>query len=258
MSTRGVTFNTSDLETAVPGLKIVGLPDRPPQRDLNLLYIAQTDRRTDVSNFYTSRKVNIQCEIGQDTRALLDDALDTLNKILAPKEKTLVVPYGSTTRQYTATFSNMSKTNMSGGFVELDLEFECSDSMGYDTASTTLVSHLHNVAASKSYGFDLGGSAEWQYPVITVTINSLLGGTSKAITLGAHNTNQSVTVTRTWSALDILIIDTVNQTVQVNGVDVAFTGALPIFKLPSGQLDYSDTIDHRDVDVGMTYQRRYI
>jgi phage-related protein len=256
--TRGVTFNASDLETAIPGLMITGLPDRAPVRTLASSLLARSDKNTIGSSFYTERKISIQCEIGRNTRALLDDSLDTLNRILAPKEKVLIVPYGSTTRQYTATFLNSTKGLIQGGHVELELEFVCSDVMGYDTASTPIVTHNHNVAATKSYGFDLGGSAEWQYPVITITINSLLGGTLANLTLGNHNTSQALTINRTWTAGDILVVNAITGSVQVNGIDVEFTGAIPIFKLPSGILDYSDGFTARDVNVAATYQKRYI
>lgn len=258
MSTRGVTFNGSDLETVVPGLKITGLPDRPPTRNINALGLARMDKVSVASAFYAGRKISIVAEVARDSRILLDDQLDILNKYLAPKEKLLVVPYGSTTRQYTATFSNMSKKDNQGGYVSIELEFICSDSLGYDTASTTIATHNHNVAATKSYFFVLDGSAEWQYPVITVTVNSLLGGTSKDITLSNHSTGQGITVNRTWIAGDVLVIDTVNQTVKVNSADVAFTGAFPIFQLPSGTLDYTDTISNRDVNISAVYQRRYV
>lgn len=258
MPTRGVTFNSSDLETAVSGLRITKLPDRPPVRDLNFAALARTDKRTVSSGFYRERKISIVCEIARDSRALLDDSLDVLNKLLAPREKTLVVPYGSTTRQYTATLLNISKSDPIGGWVELELEFATSDSMGYATSATTIVTHNNNVAASKSYFFQLDGSAEWQYPVITVTINSLLGGTSKSITIGNQDTSQAIVVTRTWTAADVLVIDTVNQTVKVNGADVEFSGGFPIFKLPSGTLTYLDTISHRNVNISATYQKRYV
>jgi len=255
---RGVLFNTSDLELVVPGLIITELPDRPPVRTLNMALIASTDTKALNSNNYTDRKVNIKCEIGRDTRAQLDSSMDTLNRILAPTEKVLVVPYGSSTRQYTATFKNMGKSNAKGGHIELDLEFECSDSMGYDTTNTTIVSHANNVGTPKSYFFLLDGSAEWQLPVITLTVNSLLGGENKNIVIGNQDTGQSITITRTWLAGDVLIIDAVNGTVQVNGVDVDFSGAIPKFKLPSGTLTYSDTISHRDVTIQAVYKKRWI
>lgn len=259
MNPRGVTFNGTNLETGITGctLVITGIPDRPPTRSLNAVLLARTDFNNVVSTFYTTRKLNIQCYVRADTRALLDTALDALNKVLAPKEKTLVVPSGSTSRQYTVTFVNMTKTNLGGGYVELDLEFESSDSLGYDTALTTLVSG-QNTAATKSWTFTVDGSAEVQYPTIQIIFISLTGGENKTVTLGNNATGQVVSITRTWVNDDVLIIDTLNATVKINGSDVNFTGGLPSFALGSGQLDYTDSLTTRTVAALVTYRKRYI
>ena len=58
---------------------------------------------------------------------------------------------------------------------------------------------------------------------------SLIQNTSASITIGNAGNGQAVTVTRVWAAADILVVDCLNKTVQVNGADVNFSGAFPEF-----------------------------
>lgn len=255
---RPVIFNDSNLEDTIAGLKITDIPYRAPSRDIRALPLPYTDRKVQTSAFYDDRKVNVGIEIGRDSRALLDAALDTLNGILSPPKKILKIEYALTQRQWTATFNNLLMRNMRGGHGEFDLEFQCTDALGYDISDTTIVTHNNNVAANKSYYFELDGSAEWQLPVITININSLLGGSAADIAIGNADTGQELSITRTWVAGEELIIDSVNKTVQVDGEDVDFSGAFPEFKRPNGTMTYRDTFTARNLNISGVYKKRYV
>lgn len=262
LNNRGVTLNGTNLETAIPGLQITYLPDREPSRSISSSTLARQDKSVVSSAFYTSRKINIQCEISRPDRASLEDSLDTLRALLSPKEQTLVVPYGSSFRQYTVTFDNLSKTNQAGGYVELDIEFTCSDSMGYSKDTYILIAATKFTSRSNSFSFITAGSAEWQYPYFRAVFVAVSGGSSKNVEVGNHDTGQGISITRDWSADDVLEFgrdpSTGEQIVRINGVDADFTGAIPVFKTGSGQLDYSDAFTSGTVEMWSYYQKRYI
>lgn len=252
-----VTFGGTSLAT-VSGLRIVATnPYQPPERSLNRNQLARTDKGVIASAFYTARKITVTCVIGCNSRELLDASMDALNKILQGEEKALVLSQASGTRQYTATFANMMISDVRGGLARLDILFECSDAMGYDPASTTLAWSAFTGNTS-TLNFVLDGTAEWQLPVITITFNSLTGGSNKAVTLSNPATGQTMVITRTWSNGDVLVINAKEGTVQVNGVDADFTGGFLKFALPSGSLTYSDNLTTRNVTVNIAYQKRYI
>ena len=258
MSRQTTSFNGYDLATYVTGLQIVATdPYRMPTRELNTDKIANTDKSVTSSAFYKEKKINITCDIARNTRALLDDSIDQLNLILQAREATLVVTFGSSTRQWTATLANIAMTDPQGGYARVTLEFECANGIGQDVNSTTLFSN-NLTGSSNTQSFVLGGTAYWQQPIITITYSALTGGTSKVVTVGNSAIGQSISITRTWAAADVLEIDCAAKTVKVNGVEVEFTGAIPEWNPGSGSMDYSDTLTTRTRSTSAIYYKRYI
>lgn len=81
---------------------------------------------------------------------------------------------------------------------------------------------------------------------------------SGTLQVSNNTTSQYVSVTRTWAIGDIFVIDTFNKSVQVNGIDVTFTGAFPEFKVGSGTFAYSDTYPSRTFNFKVEYQVGYL
>lgn len=254
-------FNSSDLATVVPGLIITGhTAYRPGNRKLNTAKIANTDKSAMPSAYFDDKKINVQIEIGRDTRELLDAAMDILLGILMPTQSTLLLGNGTSTRQWTATYSNMAISNVKGGHAEIDIEFEAADGIGTDTASTSLFSTTltGNNTNTPFVGGPLGGSMQWQQPVITITLNSFTGSTSDSMTVGNPLNGMQVVITRQFVAADVIVIDSKLKKVTVNGVEVAFTGSIPEWQSGiAGSMDYSDTFTARNRLMTGLYFKRY-
>lgn len=258
MSKPTASFNGYDLASTVTGLIIVNTnPYRMPNRDLTIGKIANTDKSVTSAVFFKDKKINIGAVISRDTRELLEASLDQLNLVLQDREKALVFSYGSATRKWTATLSNISLSNVAGGYAELDIEFQCSDPMGFDVNSTNLFS-VSRSGASSTDTFTVGGTAQWQQPIITLTLTSVTDGSSKIVTIGNSNTGQAISITRTWASGDVLVIDSQAKTVKVNGAEVAFTGAIPEWNPGAGSIDYSDTFTARIMSLSGIYYKRYM
>lgn len=256
------SFNASDLATVVPGLIVVGsTPYRPGNRKLNVAKVANTDKSVTPSAYYDDKKLNVQVEIGRDTRDLLDVSIDTLLAYLQPKESALVLSTGGSTRQWTATYSNMAISNVQGGHAEIDIEFEAADGIGIDVASTSLFSTqlTGNNTNTPFVGGPLGGSAQFQQPIITITLNSFTGSTSDSITVGNPLNGMQVVIARAWAAADVLVIDSKLKKVTVNGIEVAFTGSIPEWERGlTGSMDYTDTFTVRNRTMSGIYYKRYV
>lgn len=153
----------------------------------------------------------------------------------------------------------MSNTNSPvGNVADLTLIFECSDSYGYDTTAKTFYNLTNQTNYLNTYPFIIGGTAKTQVPVIQVQLNTTPGSpTNASIIIGNQTTGQAVTVTRTWSQYDLLVVDSKNKTVQVNGVDVVFSGAIPEFSLGSQTLYIQDTFTSRNYRAILQLQQRY-
>lgn len=260
MSKPTANFNGNDLASVVPGLMVVATnPYRLGNRQLSTSVLANADRSTTPSAFWTDKKLNVTVEIGRNTRELLDDSIDLLYYYLRELEAPLILSWSTTTRQWNATLANIAFSDVQGGHAVLDIEFEVSDPLGIDVNSTQLFSTaLTGATSTTSLGL-VGGTAKWQRPVITITISALTGGTAKTVSVGNSNTGQQVNITRTWTAGDILVIDSKLKKVTVNGTEVAFTGAIPEWQSGQvGSMDYSDNLTTRTRSMVGVYYKRYI
>lgn len=247
-------FNGYDL-TSVPGLTVLSTnPYIPPQRKINIADIIRTDRAKATSAFYTKRQISVKVGITAGSRALIEQALDSLMAMLQGVEKELIMNQGAGQRKYFATLSDAVINASGGSYLEITLVFECSDRFGYDLQSTLALIVSYTATANIVFA----GSAPWQAPIITITFSAVTGGTSKDVVVGNGVTNQKVTINRTWVAGDVLVIDTLAGTVKVNGVEVAFSGALPLFTPGTGVFTYADTLSTRTLTGEVRYNKRYV
>ncbi len=252
------SFNAYDLASTIQGLIVVATdPNKMPVRVLNTNAIASANKSATTSAYFTVKPVTIDIEIGADTREILDLRIDSLKQILQDEEATLLTSQNGTDRSYTATLSGFNIQDSKGGWAAIELVFTCADPYGYATSSTTLASST-TTGSTRTNNFLVLGSAKWQLPVTTITLTALTGGTSKAITVDNPATGQSIVISRTFTAGDVIVIDSKQRKVTVNGTEVAFTGAFPEYNPGAGQLNYSDTLTTRTVTIATTYVKRYL
>lgn len=261
MSKPTANFNANDLATVVPGLIITATnPYVYPTRTLYTNALAAADKSVTSGSNYTEKKVIVSAEIGQNTRELLDAAIDTMNGYLTGKEKTLILSWAGATRQWTATLDNVTYHEVLGGYASFDLEFELSDPFGYDVSTTNLFStSLTGSTSTTNFIGIIGGSADWQAPIITITFTAITGGTSKVVTVGNPANGQTCTITRSWTSADVLVINSQTKTVTVNGTEVATTGACPEWASgAAGSMSYTDTFTTRTRTMSGLYTKRHI
>lgn len=251
-------FDGNDL-TTVSGLTVLATnPYAPAKRKLTINDLARTNKAKTNSAFYNKRPVNVRIGITRATRDLLEQSIDSLMTLIQGIEKPLLLKQGGALRSYTCTYSDMDIRVEGGSYIEADLIFETSDHFGYDTAATLLTQISGSTGGQKTTQITFGGSAPWQVPLITITHTAITGGTSKTITVGNDATGQAVTISRTYVVGDVTTIDAPNQAVKVNGVEVAFTGAIPEWAPGVGYVSYADTFTTRTYSMTMTYIKRYV
>lgn len=253
-----VMFDTY-LLTQVSGLSILGVTVHPlPRRQLSSFPLARTDRRKTNSAFFTDRRISIRCNIVQNSRALLDTRLDELKALLQAIEGQLIVPYGNSRRQFTATLDDIRILDSEGGWLDMSLEFLCSDNFGYDLNFTQLVAAGGRTLYNYTDSFNVEGSARWQAPIIKITISAVTGGTNEDFIIRNPATDQTLTVNRTWAAGDLLTVDAQNTTVQVNGTDVNFSGSIPLWRNKGvGYIQTTDGFLTRTKSIFMYYYKRW-
>jgi hypothetical protein len=267
INSRFAIFNNWNFNS-VAGLQVYAI-DPPGQgsRTLNLFDLARRSARKLSSAFYQKNTKTICVYIKANSRELLEQALDTLYANIQGQEGALVVPQSGTVRQYTATYESTTINNTqqnanspAGNVADLTLTFELSDSYGYDTNYSVIQAATNFTASLVTTQYTQGGSADTQLPHIEVEIITTTGTQPATITVGNQNTGQAVSVSRTWQPYDLLIVGLINglPDVQVNGVSVPFTGAIPEMGLGLQNIYYQDTFATRTVNIFAYVYNRWL
>lgn len=249
-------WNDFQLNT-IPYLQISSIDTyKVGSRNLSIFPIARQNSNKTSAAFYQGRKINIGVYITAPNRDLLDKTIDTLFSYISTIEGTLAIPQSGTTRLYTATYSSMQVTALKGGFMDFTLTFECSDSYGYDAKYTQIDSRTGLTSGNMSTAYTQGGTAETQVPHFEIKYTGSSANTG-SVTIGNQNTGQAIVVAATFSQYDILVVDSQKKIVQINGVDVAFTGAFPEFAIGPATFYYLDTFTSRTFNQLVYVYNRY-
>lgn len=252
-----VTFGNKRLQS-VEGLMVTRIDNNSfPQRNLNSFSLANADGGTTSSAFFGSRNITISAVIARQSRELLDQSISNLREIVDKVNQTLRLPVESTHRDYrNVTLSSMSLQDSSGGYTSITLGFVASDVFGYDTISTELLNVVNLTSGNKSYPVTVEGTAS-QLPIITLTLDSATTTSNRSVTFTNPATGVSISVQRDWTASEVLVIDCDSGSVKVDDVDVEFSGNFLEFASGDGNFAYSDNFTERQVDINVTYTKRY-
>lgn len=96
-------------------------------------------------------------------------------------------------------------------------------------------------------------SGTWFLDDLSITLNA-----STTLSVGNGGNGQQINVTRNWALGDVLVVDTVNRAITVNGNAVAYTGAFPEFPPGAQQLYYADGFISRTFNEVVTYYPMYL
>lgn len=251
-------FNGYNL-TTVPGLTVLATnPWMPARRKLALNILARSNKSKTNSAFYTERIITVRVCIQRNSRDAVEQAIDILMTNIQGLEKELWLAQSGTVRKYYCTYSGYAIQRAGGAYWEADLQFTCSDNFGYDTSYTPIITNRTTSTATAADQYNFTGSAPFQAPIITVKLTAVTGGAPGTMTIGNSNTGQNISITRTWAVNDFVEIDSVAETVKVNGAIVAFTGAFPKFATGLGTISYADTFTTRTVVRNAYYYKRWI
>lgn len=228
---------------------------RYPTRKVNTFNLTQSDSSVTTSAFFTGRNINIRGIIRVYGRENLDDSLGELRRILEPINQVLQLSVSGNSRKfYNVTTSNISISDVSGGMALIEIEFITSDPFNYALTTTQALNISNLTTTPIDYSLTFDGTTT-QLPIITCTIDTITASTVTGMTFS--NSTQSITIDRTWTALDILVIDCQAQTVTVNDTVVNFTGNFLEFSKGINYLRYSDEFTARQVDINVIYTKRY-
>lgn len=265
-----ITYNGNSLQGTVSGSFQIITSDidhfSNPDKSAKMYPLSHANKSVIPFISYPSRTIKVSGYLIDTSIANLDADIDTFKSwFAAVQDAALVIDYNGGSRQYTATANKVKVTRPVGlQYAKFELEFECTNPFGLATSSTTLINGgsggAGNARTLNQYNDSLtfGGSAPTQEPVIQITLTAVSDANGGYIFVGNGSNGQGITVNRSWSNGDVLIVDCSQKTVTVNGNNVAFSGAFPQFAPGAATLTYTDNFTSRTMNENVTYTPYYL
>lgn len=260
-----LTFNSNDLQTFNTGTKVgintnvinhTNLPDQ-----LAALYAkADTDGSAIPAINYPTKKVSIGGTIHGSTQADLDSRIDTFKGYFNGKDKNLDITYSGGTRRYIATKNALSVDRENTAlFATFQVEFICTNPFGLDTSTTNLWTAKNNfTSATFTETPTVGGTAPYQLPIFTITIDALTGA-GDYVQISNDNNNQEILIYgQVLTAGDVIVIDCSTRTVTLNGTEIDYDGTFLELEPGANSITYTDGFTTRTVDVSAVYTKRWL
>lgn len=230
-----------------------------PVKDAKLYALAHASASVIPFVSYPSRNISVAGTVIYNTVSGLDSGLDTFRGYFTGANQNLDIDYEGTTRRYTATVNKIDISRPRGlTYADFSIDFMTTQPFGQDVVSTPVLIVNGRTSTPYSDNFTFSGSAPYQYPIFTYTLNSGTGLTSASVVIGNNVSGQQITVSRTWLAGDVLVINSLTGTVTVNGISVAYSGAFPAFAPGAGQMTYSDTFTTRNFNYLVSYTKLWM
>jgi len=228
-----------------------------PKNKIQADTLAERDGALVVKQQYESKPFTVSGYLRKTTQADLEALMDTFKAAMAIKSQAFDIEHAGSTRRYLASAQNVILTRRGLTTAAFSVEFLSPDGMGWDTTSSSLITSTGITTSTLSIPFTVGGSYKAE-PIIRITINTITGGTAKTIQLTNGSTLRTISITRTWTAGDVLEMDTLKGQLLVNGVAMDYRGSLPSFEPGAQTLVYTDDFTTRDVTILSSYTRRWL
>jgi phage-related protein len=261
----GLTYNSNDLQTFDPATRvgintnIISHTDMPDS--VAELYIKANASDSDVPDQeYPAKTIKLGGTIHGSTEADLDSRIDTFKGYFAVRKQNLDINYGSSVRRYTMLKANslsVVRTDKSL-YATFTIDLICKP-FGIDTTATDLwTPKTAFSSATFTETPTIEGSAPYQLPVITITINSLTG-TGDYVQISNNNNGQELLLYGySLEAGDVIVIDSVNRVITINDLEVPGYGTFLELTPGANSITYTDGFTTRSVDVEAEYNKRWL
>lgn len=259
-----LTFNSNDLQT-YNTVTQVGINtnkiDHTDIPDQIMSIFAKADANSSVipNINYPSKKVTIRGTIHGSTQADLDSRIDSFKGYFNGKDKNLDITYSSGTRRYIATKNAISVEREDHAlFARFVVEFICAQPFGVDTTATNITNQTAQTGATHTYTPTIGGSAPYQYPLITIEINTVTAGADYLQISNDNNGQDMVLYDMDFTAGDVIYIDTFERTVTINDEEVEALGTFLELEPGANSITITDGFTARNIDILVEYYKRWL
>jgi len=206
---------------------------------------------------WREKTITFEGYIKADTAAELEQLIDEIKLELSAEDGNLdlLLSGWSDTRRWVANLTSPEKMfdkrqNYHITVCPFRFEFLCIDPFGYDTDYTSSA-QLAQTAATVTETVTNDGTAFSELKLIFI-INSVSGFTS--LTIQNNETGEQLQITDALSAGDVLIVDSIEKTVTLNGAAVNFDGQF--ITLPAGDNNIEINFSGTSIDYDVTFRHK--
>lgn len=255
----GISYNGTSLQTINILTQDIDHASHPV-KNLTTRELSHSNKSVIPFISHPNKIINVSGEIVDTSIAAVDARLDLFRGIFVGKDLNLDIEYNGSIRRYIATPFIVNATRPGGLLYGIfAVQFFCTYPFGYDTTPTTLLNRLAQTTSPYQPSITFLGTAPTQTPIITLTYTAMTGNTGiQTVVIGNGATGQAISIARVWVSTDIVIIDTLNKVITVNGVSFPPLGAFPEFKFGAASMYYLDNFTTRTYNFNVSATTAYI
>jgi hypothetical protein len=254
-----LTYNGFDLNsTTVMTDKLTD--SGQPDRDVTIFNLSRAPGGVVTDSTFRTKPISISGTILGTSQADIETRIDAFNAAMAVTNKNLDIGYASSTRRYVCTPQKVAVNRPVRGtnWASFEIDFIATE-YGKDISATSLITTVANTTASYTPSITIGGSAPLQPLLITIVITAATGLVGKTITITTAG-GLILTIRRTWTVGETLVIDEAAYSVKVNGIDVEWSGFFPSLE-PSASaqvLTFGNDFTTRTLTYTIAQTKRYL
>lgn len=257
MARRTVTFDGTSLQDTTYQVQDF-MHESMDGRELNIQRLADRDGGKLVDKISAPKRITLTGVIKGTSIDDLETNIDSLKQVLAKTEKNLDIEYASGTRRYVASVTRITieRRHFHITFAPFSVEFTVSNPPFGKTLDTSTYEGTHAFTGTGTWEgtYVFTGTAP-PMPIIEMTVNS--AANFNAVTFTNSESGHAITVDRTFSATEVLTIDTDAYTVDVDGTAVDFSGQFPEFVADGNAFKVAVRANSCNITLKMIYYPLY-
>lgn len=244
---------SNGVDIIASSLKVV-----PPARQLIGGNIPRDDGMYLNAEFWRNMTVVVEGHLTTTSSAALEALMDTVKKGLRRGEQPLDTTLNGVVRRFIATLTSTEnlfpmRQHFHTVWLPFTATFECRTPFATDREQLTqdkqfTVSPQTDTVAN-------GGTIE-ALPIFVLVFNAAVGVTK--VNVQNDNTTEAIELETAISAGDVVVFDSEQKTVKLNGVLQDYNGAFPKLDVDSNVIRYTVTGTSFDIRATVKYLRRYL
>ena len=227
-----------------------------PSRALDVRDVPRGDGRTILSDFKRTKQIIMRGHVKDDTACLLDTRIDLIKKNLVALEGSLTIKDNcGEVKEFISTLVNgenifANKRGFNITFTPFEFVFDC-----YDPFGKSLEYNIHDVFGETAliYNDILNNVGTFTTkPVIIIVFSAASGITN--YNFKNNENNDEIEITAAINASDVLEIDSEQQFVKLNGVEIDYDGVFPEFGI--GESSFTQTLTGSSANWTLTIKHK--